>query len=207
MSLNFSLTLLLISISIFILSPSAAVAVASRRPIHSDEPQDLIHTSCIHASYPTICLRTLSSYSTSVSTPRDVAQVAVRVSLRRAQKVSDYLATIAPAKGKRERAALSDCVEQISETVDELSRTLGELRHLNGNRGGESFRWQMSNAETWVSAALTNEDSCLDGFEDLEIGGVGSSSSSKKVKSDVKRKIGNVARVTSNALYLINKLA
>lgn len=54
----------------------------------------------------------------------------------------------------------------------------------------------MSNAETWVSAALTNEDTCLDGFEGVE----------SKVKSDVKRKIRNMARVTSNALYMINRL-
>lgn len=77
--------------------------------------------------------------------------------------------------------------------MDELSKTLSELQHL---RTGASYRWQMSNAETWVSAALTNEDTCLDGFRDVD----------GKVRSDVKRKITNVARVTSNALYLINRL-
>ncbi|KAJ6993524.1 hypothetical protein NC653_016609 [Populus alba x Populus x berolinensis] len=54
----------------------------------------------------------------------------------------------------------------------------------------------MSNAQTWVSAALTNEDTCLDGFHEVE----------SKAKDDVKRKITNVARVTSNALYMINRL-
>lgn len=155
-------------------------------------PQDLVRSSCVHASYPSLCLRTLSSYSGPANTPRDLAQAAVKVSLSRARKVSGYLTANVTGKSKRERVALSDCVEQMAESVDELSRTLGELKHLRG----ETFKFQMSNAETWVSAALTNEDTCVDGFEGVD----------GKVKSEVKRKITNVAKVTSNALYMINKL-
>ncbi|KAL5786536.1 hypothetical protein ACOSQ2_008928 [Xanthoceras sorbifolium] len=159
-----------------------------------DEPEDLVHSSCAHANYPSICLRTLSSYKGAARTPRDLAQAAVKVSLSRASKVSQYLTQISSSvnKGKRERMALSDCVEQVSDSVEELKKTLSELNHLRG----ETFRWQMSNAETWVSAALTNEDTCLDGFEGVD----------GKAKRDVKKKITNVARVTSNALYMINRL-
>ncbi|KAH7574521.1 hypothetical protein JRO89_XS03G0306700 [Xanthoceras sorbifolium] len=159
-----------------------------------DEPEDLVHSSCAHANYPSICLRTLSSYKGAARTPRDLAQAAVKVSLSRASKVSQYLTQISSSvnKGKRERMALSDCVEQVSDSVEELKKTLSELNHLRG----ETFRWQMSNAETWVSAALTNEDTCLDGFKGVD----------GKAKRDVKKKITNVARVTSNALYMINRL-
>ncbi|KDP33962.1 hypothetical protein JCGZ_07533 [Jatropha curcas] len=160
---------------------------------HHNAPQDLVRSSCLHASYPDLCIRTLSSCSGSANTPRDIAQAAVNVSVERARGVSKNLnALSAGLKTKRERVALSDCVEQISDTVDELSSTLSELKHLRG----ETFQWQMSNAETWVSAALTNENTCLDGFEEVE----------SKVKGDVKRQITNVARVTSNALYMINRL-
>ncbi|XVE53932.1 hypothetical protein DITRI_Ditri03aG0042000 [Diplodiscus trichospermus] len=155
-------------------------------------PQDLVQSSCLHASYPRLCLRTLSLYSGPANTPRDLAQAAVKVSLSRAQKASNYLKTRVKGKSKKERVALSDCVEQIAESVDELSSTLGELKHLRG----ETFEFQLSNAQTWVSAALTNEDTCLDGFEGVD----------GKVKSDVKRKMTNVAKVTSNALYMINRL-
>lgn len=163
-----------------------------------DAPHDLVRSSCAHASYPTVCVRTLSAYKGPAKTPRDLAQAAVKVSLSRASKVSaclsQVLSTINKGKNtnKRERTALGDCVDQISESVDELSKTLGELKHLRG----ETFGWQMSNAETWVSAALTNEDTCLDGFEDVD----------GEIKSDVKKKITNVVRVTSNALYMINRL-
>ncbi|KAK4565045.1 hypothetical protein RGQ29_006911 [Quercus rubra] len=108
------------------------------------QTQDLVRSSCEHASYPNICIRTLSSYTGPAKTPKDLAQAAVKVSL------------------KRQRGALSDCVGQISESVEELRQTLSELKHLRV----ESFRWQMSNAETWVSAALTYEGTCLDGFQE-----------------------------------------
>ncbi|KAF6146726.1 hypothetical protein GIB67_009012 [Kingdonia uniflora] len=156
---------------------------------------DLVRSSCIHASYPNLCLQTLSSFSNSSQTPNDIAKAAVTVSLYRARKVSDFLTRLADTNRNsktRIQGALRDCVEQLSDSVDELSRTLSELKHLRS----VTFRWQMSNAETWVSAALTNEDTCVDGFYNVE----------GKVKTDVKRKISNVAKVTSNALYLINRL-
>ncbi|KAE8667096.1 hypothetical protein F3Y22_tig00112452pilonHSYRG00066 [Hibiscus syriacus] len=171
---------------LLLLSSSAAV---ESKPGASN---DLVRSSCVNASYPSLCFRTLSSYSGPANTPRDLAQAAVKVSLSRARKVSTFLRTRVTGKGKRERVALSDCVEQISESMEELSKTLRELKHLRG----ETFGFQMSNAQTWVSAALTNEDTCLDGFEGVD----------GNVKSDVKRKITNVAKVTSNALYMINRL-
>ncbi|KAL2503364.1 Plant invertase/pectin methylesterase inhibitor superfamily protein [Forsythia ovata] len=159
---------------------------------HTTPPKhDLVRTSCVHASYPNICLRTLSSYSGPANTPRDLAQAAVKVSLSRARRASDFVSQLR-SHSKREEGALNDCVEQMGDSMEELSKTLEELHHL---RSGE-FPWQMSNAETWVSAALTNEDTCLDGFKEID----------GKIRSDVKKKITNLARITSNALYLINLL-
>lgn len=175
----FSLLFILLSLS----------SSSSKNP---NAPQDLVRSSCLHASFPKLCIRTLSTYSGPANSPRDLAQAAVKASLERANRVSDYLRALPGLRSKRERVAVSDCVDQISDSVDELGKTLGELKHLRG----ETFRWQMSNAQTWVSAALTNEDTCVDGFEEVE----------SRVKSDVKKKITNVARVTSNALYLINRL-
>uniref|UniRef100_A0A0D3AK87 Pectinesterase inhibitor domain-containing protein n=1 Tax=Brassica oleracea var. oleracea TaxID=109376 RepID=A0A0D3AK87_BRAOL len=66
----------------------------------------------------------------------------------------------------------------IWDSVDELSRTLGVLKHLRVSGGSATeFRWQMSNAQTWTSAALTYEDTCLDGFQGID----------GKIKSEVKR--------------------
>ncbi|KAH9314044.1 hypothetical protein KI387_022671, partial [Taxus chinensis] len=47
-------------------------------------------------------------------------------------------------------------------------QSLAELKHL---RPG-TFTFQMSNVQTWMSAALTNEDSCLNGFQGVRNGKV-----------------------------------
>ncbi|KAE8675981.1 hypothetical protein F3Y22_tig00111640pilonHSYRG00217 [Hibiscus syriacus] len=138
---------------------SSSAAVESKPGASSD----LVRSSCVHASYPTLCFR-LSSYSGPANTPRDLAQAAVKVSMSRARWVSTFLTTRVTGKSKRERVALSDCVDQMSESMEELSKTLRELKHLRG----ETFGFQMSNALTWASAALTNEDTCLDGFQGVD---------------------------------------
>ncbi|KAG6590055.1 Pectinesterase inhibitor 3, partial [Cucurbita argyrosperma subsp. argyrosperma] len=185
-----SLSLLLV----LLLSLSLSAAAHDGPP----PSQDLIHSSCLQASYPSLCIRTLSSYSGAVNTPQDLAQATLSVSLSLARDLSRYLSNSSAnlrQASKRQRAAVDDCVEQIGDSVEELSNTLGLLRHLPyGDR--RSFRLQMSNAQTWVSAALTNEDTCLDGFKEVD----------GEVKFDVKKRISKVAKATSNALYMINRL-
>lgn len=176
----------LLSIFIILLSSFSSSFTAAAKP------RDLVHTSCAHASYPNICLRTLSSYSGAANSLRDLAQAAVKVSISRSHKASNFLERV-KGHGKREQGALGDCIQQMGDSVYELTRTISELQSL---RRGNDFKWHISNAETWVSAALTYDDTCLDGFR--EING--------KVRADVKRAITNVAKVTSNALYLINRL-
>ncbi|XP_050376993.1 pectinesterase inhibitor 3 [Argentina anserina] len=189
-----STLLLLLRLPFLLLTFSHSTAARKTSHNATTSSSHLVRTSCQHASYPSLCLHTLST--SPAQTPRDLAQAAVSVSLSRTRKVSAFLSQLSRSTSssspKRQRVSISDCVEQVSDSVDELSRTLEELHHLHE----ETFRWQMSDAQTWVSAALTNEDTCLDGFQDVD----------GKVKADVKRKITDAARVTSNALYMINRL-
>ncbi|KAK4727725.1 hypothetical protein R3W88_032642 [Solanum pinnatisectum] len=162
-----------------------------KKTITSYSTNHLVYTSCTKASYPKICIRTLSSYST-IKTPKDLAKASLNVSISSANKASKFLKNL-KVKSKREKGALVDCIEQIGDSTHELRKALFELKHLHKGIG---FKFQMSNLETWISASLTNDDTCLDGFKEID----------GKVRYDVKRKISNVAKVTSNALYLINLL-
>jgi pectinesterase inhibitor-like protein len=65
--------------------------------------------------------------------------------------------------------------------------------------GGSNFSMVMNDVETWVSAALTDDDTCLDGFSEELM--------NKKVTAIVKRHIRRIARLTSNALALVNRYA
>ncbi|KAI3933873.1 hypothetical protein MKX01_028199 [Papaver californicum] len=189
-----ALHLLLISIFITLALPYSTITAHTT----GGTPQNLVRSSCIHANYPDLCLRTLTSFMGQANTPNDVAKAAVTVSLSRSQKVSDYLTDLSKKRNggggsKRENGALTDCIEEMTDSVEQLKKTLSELQHLRSR----TFRWQLSNVQTWVSAALTYEDTCLDGFKTVD-GDIN--------KDEIKKKINNLARITSNALYLINRL-
>ncbi|KAL2326740.1 hypothetical protein Fmac_020167 [Flemingia macrophylla] len=180
-------TLSTLFLCILLTSPTAFTSTSQSKP------QDLVRSSCVHARYPRVCVRTLSNYAGPANTPLDLARASLRVSLAHARRASKFLRALseggAAAMGKRQQSALRDCKEQISDSAEQLRRSLDELQHLRA----ETFRWQMSNAQTWVSAALTDGDTCLEGF-------------AGNARPDVKRRITDVARVTSNALCMINRL-
>ncbi|XP_061361708.1 pectinesterase inhibitor 3-like [Gastrolobium bilobum] len=179
---------------LFFLSPpllSCAAAPATQQDL-------LLRSSCAQARYPNLCVQTLSNSAGPAMKPLDLAQAAVRVSLAHARTLSGYLKNLQlqakSGSSNWQRGAVSDCVAQISDSVNELSNTLNELQHLQMGK----FEWHMSNAQTWISTAMTDGQSCLNGFKDGNVEG--------KLKLDVNRRVTGVAMLTSNALYLINRL-
>ena len=98
----------------------------------------------------------------------------------------------------REYQALRDCVDNMGDTVDQLTRSIRELGRT-GQAAGQNFMWHMSNVQTWVSAALTDENTCVDGFAGHVMDG--------NVKAAIRRRVVSVAQVTSNALALVNRFA
>ncbi|XP_043718086.1 pectinesterase inhibitor 7-like [Telopea speciosissima] len=162
------------------------------------DDMEFIKTSCGVTLYPDLCFQTLSAYATSVhGSPRRLAQVALKVSLRSDRSSSDRVVSLSKENemSPREAAAVADCVEMIGDSMDELQQSLKEMKHLSG----PDFYQKLSNIQTWVSAALTNEDTCMDGFEGDAMNG--------NIKNIIRNCILNVAQLTSNALALINKLS
>jgi pectinesterase inhibitor-like protein len=166
-------------------------------------PQDLLRSSCAQARYPTLCVQTLTNQVTPTTKPLDLAQAAVKASLTRTLTLSVYLKNTLKSQAKpavestasnRKRVALNDCVAQITDSVSELTQTLNELKHL---RMG-TFEWQISNAQTWASTAITNGNLCVNGLN--------RKGAEEKVKMEVKRRVKDVSMFTSNALYFISRL-
>lgn len=92
---------------------------------------------------------------------------------------------------------MKDCVEELSDSVDELQRSMGEMSNVA--KENRDFKLMINDIQTWVSAALTDDTTCTDGFEGNDMSG--------NLKTIVRSGIVNVAHLTSNALALINKFA
>lgn len=195
-----SLYLLVIMVSLFCNSSLAEPAFAR----HS-QSNGYIKDSCRITRYPSLCLQCLSSYgnSTTIQSPEQLAQVALSVSLYRAQYTRGYMLKVAKelesskAKGYYYQA-VKDCLAEINDSVDQLSQSIRELRRLGQVTVANDIFWHVSNVETWVSAALTDASTCLDEFPGHNMG---------KLKATIKGKVLNVAQVTSNALALFHRYA
>ncbi|KAK7854847.1 21 kDa protein [Quercus suber] len=187
--------LLLLSISLYLATTAKSSSSAG------GYDTSFIKSSCSSTTYPAVCVKTLSAYAPAIQkSPRQLAHTALSVSLSKCESTKTFVSKMTKMKGlkSREYEAVKDCLEEMGDTVDRLSKSIHELKHI-GQAKGQDFSWHMSNVETWVSAALTDENTCLDGFSGKALDG--------KVKASIKAQVVNVAQVTSNALALVNSYA
>ncbi|XP_045787126.1 21 kDa protein-like [Trifolium pratense] len=157
-----------------------------------------IRNSCSSTTYPKLCYTSLVKHADSIQTNRVLlTSTALNVTLASAKSTSTFMSTLAKSHGlnPKEVAAMKDCIEVLSGSVDELRRSIDEISRLRTS----NFELTMSDIQTWVSAALTDENTCTDGFQEINATG--------NIKTIVRGKIVQVAQLTSNALALINKLA
>ncbi|KAB1999590.1 hypothetical protein ES319_D12G172600v1 [Gossypium barbadense] len=147
--------------------------------VYDTSPTDYIRTSCSATLYPDLCYTSLSGYSNPVQQdPARLARIAIGVSLSKARRMASYVSNLT-----RETAYGAD--PQASAA-------------LHDSPGSESFRFQMGNVQTWMSVALTDEETCTDGFEDVREG---------PLKTEVYERAVEVKKLTSNALALVNSYA
>ncbi|KAI3720810.1 hypothetical protein L2E82_31804 [Cichorium intybus] len=163
----------------------------------SDTPNtDFIKASCETTRYADLCFKTLSPFATTVQTSQmELANVALSVSLKSAKSTAKAVREL--LKGRdvsiQDGQAVADCLENMSDSVDEMRKSVAEMKGVDG----PDFEQKMGNVKTWVSAALTDEDTCMDGFEE-NLG---------KMKETIRGYIVNVAELTSNALALITNIS
>ncbi|XP_010426179.1 PREDICTED: 21 kDa protein-like [Camelina sativa] len=192
----YALFLTLLSTTMLTASSAPVAAGASKRAIN------FVQSSCKATTYPTVCVNSLSSYANSIQTsPRRLAETALTVTVSQAQSTKLFVSRLARFKGlkKREVQAIRDCLEEINDTVDRLTKSIQEMKMCGSAKGRDQFWFHMSNAQTWTSAALTNANTCSDGFAGRIMDG--------RIKNSVRSRIVNLGRGTSNALALINAFA
>ncbi|KAL6007923.1 hypothetical protein ACLOJK_033428 [Asimina triloba] len=172
--------------------------LASSSGLAEKTSTEFIRTSCSSTTYPRLCIKSLSSYASEIQkSPWQLAHAALSVTLSGARSTSAFFSRLAAQHGLKPgvAGALRDCIETMGDSVDELRQSIAEIKHLSG----PDFDLRMNNIQTWVSAALTDEDTCTDGFAGAAMDG--------KINTVVRRHITAVAKMTSNALALVNNLA
>uniref|UniRef100_A0A8R7TDC2 Pectinesterase n=2 Tax=Triticum urartu TaxID=4572 RepID=A0A8R7TDC2_TRIUA len=95
----------------------------------------------------------------------------------------------------RDRLALSDCLELFGHTLSQLGTAAAELSA--GNRSAED---SIAGVQTVLSAAMTNQYTCLEGFAGP------SASEDGRVRPFIQGRIYHVAHLVSNSLAMVRRL-
>ncbi|EOA13946.1 hypothetical protein CARUB_v10027064mg [Capsella rubella] len=158
---------------------------------------EFVKSSCTFTTYPRLCFTSLATQASLIQTsPKLMAHAALNITLASAKATSAMMVRLSNTRLKpREVAAMRDCVEELGDTLDELRKSIGEMCRLSNS----NYEVYMSDIQTWVSAALTDENTCTEGFEGDDMNG--------KAKVLVRGRILVIAHLTSNALALINHFA
>ena len=199
--------LLLAALLLAFAAAAAATGAAAERG--APAATDFIRKSCRATQYPSVCVQSLSSYGTGSGrqpprSPKELARAALAVSADRARSASEYVGRLCgsgPSHGGGGGGARSpaarDCMENMADSVGHLRDAAQELGGSMGRAGSPAFKWHLSNVQTWCSAALTDENTCLDGLSRGVDAGT---------RAAIRGKVVEVAQVTSNALALVNRV-
>ncbi|KAK1421392.1 hypothetical protein QVD17_23692 [Tagetes erecta] len=190
------LTLLAIILSHNFTIIFATSRLQSQNDFDSNSNTDFIKASCEATKYADLCVKTLSPYATTIQTNQmALANAALTASFKSAKSTSKSVRELSKGRdmSMKDGQAVSDCLENMSDSVDEIKKSMVEMKDLEG----PEFEEKMGNVKTWVSAALTDEDTCMDGFEE-DVG---------KMKETIRGYIVNVAELTSIALSLITNIS
>ncbi|WOL10315.1 hypothetical protein Cni_G19070 [Canna indica] len=150
---------------------------------------------CDGTLYPELCASTLStipdlhykSLPEVICATINTTESAVRIS---AKNCTNYLKQRSYSLDSRQRYALNDCLELFSETLDELILATSDL-----SANPSSY---VDDVLTVLSAAITNQYTCLDGF--AYVGHDGG------YRRAIESRLRHVSRLVSNALAMAKKI-
>ncbi|QCD94316.1 pectinesterase [Vigna unguiculata] len=154
---------------LFILVLLPSFKALSYEPIHSEiqtqDMQALIAQACMDIENQNSCLTNIHNELTKIGPPSPtlVMSAALKATLNEALVAIDNMTKITTfSVSYREQQAIEDCKELLDFLVSELAWSLGEMQRICA--GDTNVQYE-GNLEAWLSAALSNQDTCLEGFE------------------------------------------
>lgn len=153
----------------------------------------LLKAICDLTFYPTACISSLSSYpSSSIASPKELANLAVMVALAEAKKASEW---IQKTYDSTHNMALLDCSELMNATIEQLNSSSAIVQSFDL----ASLQDETGDMQTWLSASQTNLYTCLDG--------VATMAPNDQVKLQIQSTLKNLTEIASNSLAIVKGIA
>lgn len=156
---------------------------------------------CAGTEYPAVCDATLAPYAGKVgASPARLAWAALDVTLGGARDAAAAMKAMAAA-GHVAAEAARDCVAMLGDAVGLLRQSVDAMASLGREEergsGSDDVRFQVDSVQTWASAAMTNDDMCMEGFK----------AEPADAREAVRGLVVGVLHLTANALGIVNAMA
>ncbi|XP_068661800.1 pectinesterase-like [Aristolochia californica] len=182
---------------------SVATAVTRKSKDHHENVANieashaLVRSSCSSTRFPELCFSTIistPSLAASLTTQKEVIEASINQTIIAVERTYFQVQKLIVKRNltSREKTALHDCLENVDETLDELRETYEDLKVYPAKR---SISEQAEDLKILLSAAMTNQKTCLDGFSHDE--------ADKKVRKVLAKGVKRVHDMCSNALAMI----
>ncbi|KAI5422240.1 hypothetical protein KIW84_045635, partial [Lathyrus oleraceus] len=166
----------------------------------SHHSHTIIKSACTTTLYPELCFSAISSepnITHKITNHKDVISVSLNITKRAVEHnffTVENLLTLKNLTG-REKIALHDCLETIDETLDELKEAEEDLVLYPAKK---TVYQHADDLKTLISAAITNQVTCLDGFSH--------DGADKRVRKVLEEGQVHVEHMCSNALAMTKNM-
>lgn len=190
------LVLLLVLVLVSLIVPLKKSPETSKtHHFNVDNNLQIAYTACEGTLYPDLCVATVSirpnfaskALPDLISAILNQTMDQVRLACVKCTEIEKGL----KSNTTLEWAAINDCIELFNHALAELKVALAEL-----NPKRVRFSRNYHKIKTFLSAAMTNQYTCLDGFH----------GSKGKTKYLIKEALHNISHHISNSLAMLNKV-
>lgn len=180
---------------VFILLPSIQV-LSSTNENQAIHP--MILQTCNKIENQTSChskIQTMLESTNNNRDPNSILKAALENTLTEARQAIAMVTKFnSLSVSLREQVAIQDCKELLDFSVSELALSLAEMNKVRtiGSKDPQS----QGNLKAWLSAALSNQDTCLEGFEGTD----------RHVERFIRGSLAQVTQLIGNVLMLYSQL-
>ncbi|XP_043708708.1 probable pectinesterase/pectinesterase inhibitor 21 [Telopea speciosissima] len=153
-----------------------------------------IKAICEPTDFKENCVESLSSAAGNTTDPKELVKVAFKVAIKNIKQAlnkSEVLHEL--EKDNFTAQALEDCKELMDYAIDDLKHSFDEVSALDMSKLDDL----LVNLKIWLSAAITYQETCLDGFKNTT--GNAAESMRKALKSS--------SELTRNGLAIVGEIA
>ncbi|GAU21111.1 hypothetical protein TSUD_10280 [Trifolium subterraneum] len=168
-------------------------------PNHRAKPTQAISRTCSKTRFPTLCINSLLDFpGSTAASEQQLVHISFNMTHRHISKALFASSGLSYAvANSKVRAAYEDCLELMDESMDSIRMSMDSLSTMSSTLSRDDEPSSVAGSEdvmTWLSAALTNQDTCLEGFEDI----------SGTVKDQMVDNLKDLSELVSNSLAIFS---